>query len=243
MFLDESGNHDLNPAKINPDYPIFVLGGVIVDRAYLRNTIEPDMRQFKIRHFGREDVVLHTVDMGAGRGSYGFLANETKRTAYYADLNALLQSWDYGVVVCVFEKARFIAQHPQPGDPYHYGLEILVERFCQELGSAEDAGFICAEKRNPGLDRDLLAAWENLRSSGTGNTRASEINRKIVDLSLKEKSLNIAGLQLADLVITPVGRHVAMRESVQNQVQWTVVERKLLRMAGSYVGQGLIIQP
>ena len=44
MFLDESGNHDLR--KINPTYPVFVLGGVIVDRAHLRNTIEPEMREF-----------------------------------------------------------------------------------------------------------------------------------------------------------------------------------------------------
>ena len=33
FYLDESGNHDLNPKKIDPHYPIFALGGVIVDRA------------------------------------------------------------------------------------------------------------------------------------------------------------------------------------------------------------------
>ena len=41
MFLDESGDHNLNPKRINPVYPIFVLGGVIVDRAYARNVIAP----------------------------------------------------------------------------------------------------------------------------------------------------------------------------------------------------------
>src|SRR5688572_44275 len=101
MFLDESGNHDLR--KVNPRYPVFVLGGVIVDRAYVRNTIEPEMQQFKLKHFGRTDVILHTVDMGKGRGEYAFLANPTKRAAFYTELNALLQRWDYKVIACVFE--------------------------------------------------------------------------------------------------------------------------------------------
>ncbi|MGH8010538.1 MAG: DUF3800 domain-containing protein [Candidatus Binatia bacterium] len=243
MFLDESGNHDLR--RINPKYPVFVLGGVIVDRAYVRNTIEPQMRQFKMTHFGRDDVVLHTVAMGRGRGDYAFLANPAKRGAFYADLNALLLRWDYKVVVCVFELPRLIAQHTQPADPYHDGLEILVERFCQELGNDDDAGYICAEKRNPGLDRELLAAWERLTSSGVRarQARAEEIDRKIVDLSLKDKAANMAGLQLADLVVTPPGRYVAGMPPHPNQVQWTVVESKLRRVGGYAMGDGLIIRP
>ncbi len=243
MFLDESGNHDLR--KVNPRYPVFVLGGVIADRAYVRNTIEPEMQQFKLKHFGRTDVILHTVDMGKGRGEYAFLANPTKRAAFYTELNALLQRWDYKVIACVFELPRFIAQYANPADPYHYGLEILIERFCKELGSDDDAGFICAEKRNPGFDRELMAAWEALRTGGGGTGYASsvEIDRKIIDLSLKEKKHNIAGMQLADLVVTPPGRHVAGHTANPNQVQWAVVESKLRRVSGTYKGYGLIIRP
>jgi len=32
MFLDESGDHSLT--RIDPQYPMFVLGGIIVDREY-----------------------------------------------------------------------------------------------------------------------------------------------------------------------------------------------------------------
>lgn len=243
LFLDESGNHDLK--KINPIYPVFVLGGVIVDRAYLRNTIEPEMREFKMTHFGREDVVLHTVDMGKGRNDYGFLADPAKRTAFYSQLNALLQQWEYQAVVCVFELQGYIAQHHAPVDPYHHGLEALIERFCEELGNTEDSGFICAEKRNPGLDRELLEAWERLSSSrgSLGDTKSGEVRRKIVDLSLKDKRPHEAGIQLADLVVTPPGRHVAGLPASPNQVQWAVVESKLRRVHGRYEGHGLIIRP
>jgi hypothetical protein len=246
MYLDESGDHNLNPRRINPLYPVFVLGGVIVDRAYLRTAIAPEMREFKLRHFGHDDVVLHTVDMGKGRGEYGFLANPAKRAAFYADLNKLLQELDYKVVACVFEKPRYIAQYATPVDPYHYGLEILIERFCKELGQEEDAGFICAEKRNPGLDAELLAAWEGLLTSGagTGYARSEEIGAKVIDLVLKDKKPHLVGLQLADLVITPIGRHKAGMPAKPDQVQWTVVESKLRRsLGGRYDGWGLIVRP
>jgi hypothetical protein len=245
MFLDESGNHDLN--KVNPNYPVFVLGGVIVDRAHLRNTIEPELQQFKMKHFGRTDVILHTVAMGKGRGDYAFLADPTNRATFYMDLNAVLLRWDYQVVACVFELPRYVAQFTSttPADPYRHGLEILIERFCEELGEELDAGFVCAEKRNPGLDRELMDAWQELRTNaaGTGSARSQEIDSKIIDLSLKDKRLNMAGLQLADMVVTPPGRHVAGRPPNPNQVQWTVVEKKLRRVEGAYIGAGLTILP
>jgi hypothetical protein len=244
MFLDESGNHDLNPRRINPIYPVFVLGGAIVDRAYLRNTIAPEMRQFKLRHFGREEVVLHTVEMGKGRRDFGFLADPGKRAAFYTELNTMLERWEYTVVACVFELERYIAQSTPPVDPYHLGLEILVEQFCEVLGEEEDAGFICAEMRNPGLDRALLNAWERLRSShGVGGIGADAIDAKIVDLSLKEKQPALAGLQLADLVVTPPGRHIAGRPEHPNQVQWAVIRKKLRKTQTGDADSDFIILP
>lgn len=243
LYLDESGNHDLR--NISATYPVFVIGGVIADRAYVREVIGPEMRAFKQRHFGREDIVLHTVDMGKGRGDYGFLADSGKRAAFYGELNALLGKWDYKVVACVFEKNRFAKVYTSPADLYHYGLEILIERFCLELGDLVNAGHIYAEKRNPGLDRDLLQAWDDLKENefGTGYMTSEAIDQKIIGLELREKKPHYYGLQLADLVITPVGRHLAGHAPNPNQVQWSIVEGKLRKYRESYKGAGLIVRP
>ena len=56
LYLDESGDHRLK--RIDPVYPIFVLGGVIVERAYVREVVEPRMREFKQRFWGRDNVIL-----------------------------------------------------------------------------------------------------------------------------------------------------------------------------------------
>jgi hypothetical protein len=108
-----------------------------------------------------------------------------------------------------------------------------------------DNGFICAEKRNPGLDRELMEAWDTLLTNGlgTGYVNSQAIDERVIGLDLKDKKPNIAGMQLADLVITPIGRHVAGMPPKANEVQWTVVESKLRRVGGTYRGRGLVILP
>ncbi|MGH2557639.1 MAG: DUF3800 domain-containing protein [Thermomicrobiales bacterium] len=244
MYLDESGDHNLK--RINSIYPVFVLGGVIVDRAYARNVIAPTLRQFKLDHFGRDDVILHTVEMAKGRGDYAFLADPTLRANFYSDLNTMLPDLDYIVVACVIKKSDHVAKYgANAADPYTYSLEVLVERFCLELGTEPDSGFICAEKRNPGLDRELMAAWEDLLTNGigTGYVPSKTIDERIIGLDLKDKKPNIAGMQLADLVITPIGRYVVGMPPKINEIQWMVVESKLRRVWGRYQGRGLVILP
>lgn len=68
MFLDESGNHGL--IKIDPLYPVFVLGGVIVDRDYADDELTDRVRRFKMNLFGRDDLILHTADIT--RNNNGF---------------------------------------------------------------------------------------------------------------------------------------------------------------------------
>jgi hypothetical protein len=68
MFLDESGNHALAP--IDPDYPVFVLGGVIVDQDYADGPLEDCLRSFKREVLGNDDLVLHTADLARNRNGF-----------------------------------------------------------------------------------------------------------------------------------------------------------------------------
>jgi hypothetical protein len=244
MYLDESGDHRLK--RISPNYPVFVLGGVIVDRAYVREVIEPRVREFKRHFWGREDVILHTVDMRNNAGDFGFLTDPRRRLVFYAALNEMLEELAYQVTAVVIRKDAHVARYGKnAADPYLYAMDMLIERFCKELGDELDSGFICAEKRNPTLDRELMEAWEKLRSNGIGTGYASSrhIDDRIVGLDLRDKKPNLAGMQLADLVITPVGRHVLQTPEKADQVQWSVVERKMRRVRGIYKGIGLVIRP
>ena len=89
-------------------------------------------------------------------------------------------------------------------------------------------GVIVAEKRDPTLDHELEIAWLNLKVQGTRFTRAKAIDKRILGLNLRSKKENIAGLQLADLVVSPIGRHVLGKPDKED---WRIVEGKLRRDA------------
>ena len=52
-------------------------------------------------------------------------------------------------------------------DPYFLSLNILVERFCMEIGNLTDGGLITAERRGYKLDAALELAWLTLKNKGT----------------------------------------------------------------------------
>jgi hypothetical protein len=119
-------------------------------------------------------------------------------------------------------------------------LDILVERFCFEIGDVSEGGLIYAEKRSPVLDRELDIAWLNLKIQGTRYVQASTINERIMDFHTRPKSANIAGLQLADLVVSPIGRFELGKPTKQD---WSIVESKFRRRGGQYEGAGLVVLP
>lgn len=74
MFLDESGDHNLS--VIDPQYPLFVLGGVIVDKEYAEGKLDREVRQFKRDLFGRDDIILHTADLTRNRNGFEWMKEQ-----------------------------------------------------------------------------------------------------------------------------------------------------------------------
>lgn len=120
-------------------------------------------------------------------------------------------------------------------------MNVLVERFCFEIGSRQRSGLIVAEKRGPVLDRQLNLAWMNLRSRGTNYLRAKVVSDRIVGLVSRRKQDDVAGLQVADLVVSPIGRFVL---GLPANEDFRAVESKFRRdSSGRYRGTGLVVLP
>ena len=70
------------------------------------------------------------------------------------------------------------------------------------------SGQIIAESRRSDLDREFINTYDNLRTQGTGPKgryiRAADIQTRIAGVNLRKKRDNIAGLQLADFVLSPI---------------------------------------
>ena len=240
LFLDESGDHNLS--VIDPQYPLFVLGGVILDQDYAEAELTGELNAFKQALFGQTDIVLHTADITRNKNGFENLKDVAFRNRFYAALNALMRRIRYSVVACAVRKDEHLSRYGVAAlDPYLLSLDVLVERFCFEIGNVSGGGVIVAERRDPTLDRELELAWLNLKIQGTRYLQAKHIEDRILGLNLRAKGDNIAGLQLADLVVSPIGRHVLGKPDKED---WKIVQEKFRRSpAGKIEGYGLVVLP
>ena len=165
LFLDESGDHNLT--VIDPQYALFVLGGVVVDMDYAEGELTRDLNTFKQEMFGRSDIVLHTADITRNRNGFERMKEPAFRERFYEELNALMRKLNYMVVACAIRKDEHLSRYGIAAlDPYLLSLDVLVERLCFEVGDVAGGGVIVAEKREPTLDRQLDVAWLNLKIQG-----------------------------------------------------------------------------
>lgn len=240
LFLDESGDHNLS--VIDPQYPMFVLGGVIMDQSYAEGPLTDALNVFKREMFGRIDIILHTADIIRNRNGFERLKDANFRNRFCERLNNLMRAVTYSVVACAIRKDDHLARYGVAAlDPYLLSLDVLVERFCFDIGRISGGGVIVAEKRDPTLDRQIELAWLNLKIQGTHYLQATDIEQRVLALNLRSKTDNVAGLQLADLVVSPIGRHLLGKPDNDD---WHIVNSKFRRSrTGRVEGYGLVVLP
>ena len=240
LFLDESGDH--NMTNIDPEYPVFVLGGVIMDQAFAEGPLAQTLYEFKAETFQSSEIILHTSDIVRNRRGFEPLIDRRLRDAFLARLNELMERLPFQVIACAIKKEEHVEKYGLSAiNPYSLSLSILVERFCFEIGNISNGGSIIVERRDQTLDRSLESAWNELRNRGTHYLRGSTIRRRISGLHLRYKHENIAGLQLADLIVSPIGRHIIGKVDRED---WEIVQGKFLRnRRGVAKGYGLVVLP
>lgn len=110
-----------------------------------------------------------------------------------------------------------------------------------DIGDIGGGGIIVAEKRGSTLDHELDLAWLNLKIQGTKYIPANAIEKRILALNLRDKSANLAGMQLADLVVTPIGRYVLGKQVKED---FEIIQSKFRRnRRGEAAGFGLVVLP
>ncbi len=148
----------------------------------------------------------------------------------------------YTALVCAVRKDEHFSRYGANAlDPYALSLRVLVERFYFEIDRSDHQGVIVAESRDQILDYNLKQEWESLKVKGTEYLAASQLTARITDLSLQHKRANLVGLQIADLIVTPAGRHVLEKPARED---WEIIQGKLRRGKGGQVlGYGLVVLP
>ncbi len=129
-------------------------------------------------------------------------------------------------------------------DPYLLSFDNLVNRLVFDL-SDNQKGRIVAETRNGVLDNQLEIAYLTARVEGTNKVQPAELKLKLDSaIQFRQKSDNITGLQIADMVASPIARHYLNKpERAGHQLSYDSVFSKVRNINGRWENIGITILP
>lgn len=158
----------------------------------------------------------------------------------FADLNALLSRLEFVIIAAAINKKHLKKQYVEPDNPYHLCFRFILERSVMYLGRWKEQIMFRIESRETHNDRKLAQEYELFRG-GNDKFGKEEVLAKLADLSFNQKSQNIAGMQIADLVAYPIGKW-AMDMKRENAA-FDLLKSKIHSKDGKYLGYGLKVFP
>ncbi len=252
LYLDEVGTDDLTHTIID-NHRFLSLTGVILEVRDARDHLSPWLNEVKTEVFDYdvdEPLILHRKDILQKKGPYYILRDPFVEQAFNAKISRIVSDVNYTMISVLIDKQWMLAQrHWETKHPYHYLMEILVEKYVQFLERNNSIGDIMPEARQGKPDRMLQEAFLEIRNSGTHYLKAERISSVLrgEKLKFRTKKQNIGGLQLCDLVAHP--SHFYIRDRLGHDVNLGQYARHLIQIfenskydrsaAGQIVGYGV----
>lgn len=234
LFIDESGDHNLLPKKIDPTFPLFVLTGVVFEEEEYEK-FKKNLSALKLELFGNQKVILHAEEINrpnkTKQKEIGKLTRKESREAFYRALNALIAKTNFTIFVFAIKKREFAQTIPTAlPDPYFLSFADIFTRFIILLRKNEE-GVIHAERRNMQFDKQFILAWESAKHSPIGVVTPNDLKEhSITEPKLFNKSWEHAGLELADLISYRVSRKLNNKSDKPegNEIDYSLLEHKLM---------------
>lgn len=208
MYADEVGHASYKSCQ-DELYRYLSLTGVIIELGYVKEVVAPALEEMKQRFFDPhpdDAVILHRQDIVRKRPPFDCLWDQSKCDEFDQELIRLLTELEYSVVTVVIDKQEQLDRYEVwQHDPYHYAMQVLLERYVMWLEGRGARGDVLAESRGGREDQRLMRAFERIWAQGTDYMYEQRFKAALTskELKVKLKANNIAGLQLADLVAYP----------------------------------------
>jgi hypothetical protein len=252
LYIDEVGNPDMGASE-DPNHRYLSLTGVILELGYVEQTVHPRMEAMKREFFGShpdDPVVFHRKELVNRRHPFEALRDPAVEERFNTELLRFLQETDYTVLTAIIDKLEHRDRYQVwRYDPYHYCLHVLMERYVMWLRRRRSQGDAMAESRGGKEDRRLKDSFERICREGTDHMNSDQFRETLTSIQLKVKSKanNIAGLQIADLIAHPSLKTALARQAGQpppenfgGQIGRILLERKYDRSpSGGLDGWGI----
>lgn len=231
IFVDESGSPHMGK-EVDPHYPLFVLAFLIVTKQDYVQKVCPLLQNFKLKHFGHDQVILHERDIRKDLGDFSFLKKENIKNDFLNELTDLIDAMPIHLSVVVLNKKPSQEDNFQTIDSYHLSLLAGVEDFLDFLKD-----HAAAKKADVSILTHLIFESRGKREDSGLKTEfqraCSKINAQnesqALEMVFADKKSNSIGLQLADLIARPIGMSV-LKPNQKNRAV-AIIMKKLI--AGS----------
>lgn len=234
LFIDESGDHNLDPKKIDPQFPYLVLTGVVFDSKTYKN-FGKKLLELKKQQFGKKTVLLHSKELTrpnrTKQKELKVLTNPEKRAVFYKEINKLIDESNFETIIFKIDKKKVSKKiGPIPIDLYFLGFTNVFNKFKAGLKNKEH-GKTFIESRNKNLDKQFILTWRN--------TKITKIYKQL-EPKITPKSWKQSGLELADLISYRVSRKILKKPTkpVGNEINIKTILKKKFYFEEFLKGKG-----
>lgn len=222
VFVDESGDHGLQ--TIDPEYPVFVLAFCIIEKLVYSRRVLPMVTEFKFRHFGHDQVILHEREIRKDLGDFSILRDRNRKAVFMNELTAMIDETPMTVIASAIRKDQLVNRYSYPNNPYEIALAFGLERVARWLKRNEAIGNtpVILECRGKREDDELELEFRRVCAGANYRNERLAFEPRFVS-----KGANAPGLQLADLIARPIGRHILDPEQANRAFE--IIRKKLDR--------------
>lgn len=218
LYIDESGDHAYRLLEMSSHRYLALLGVWFrQDDEYV--AFVDNLDRFKRDIFGPhpdDPIVLHRKEIINKEGPFGILCDPEMQRRFDSGLREVIDNARFCVICVVIDKKKHVDKYSSPFHPYHYCLAAMLDRYSGWLNYKNAVGDVMAESRGGEEDLQLKQAYRRVYESGTLMFNHMHHQRVLTsrDIKLKPKSLNIAGLQLADILAYPAKQQMLYEKQI-----------------------------
>lgn len=204
LYIDESGTPTYSKENfIGSRY--LALVGIIVSEQQNIKVLQPTLRDLKLMlaHDPDELPVLHREDIVAKNGAFARLQDKEIEKRFNDIFLGLLKNLDYKICAVVLDKTSHLERYQKSAfHPYHYCLNVLLERYAFYLGELGARGDVLAEARGKNEDTALKEEYKSFYERGTYYCKIPLIQQHLTskEIKVKPKEKMFSGLEFADLL-------------------------------------------
>lgn len=235
IYVDESGDHSLE--VIYEEHPVFVLSFCIFKKNDYAQLVAPAICSLKFDFWGHDSIVLHSHKIRKQLDDFSILANLPTMERFLLKLNGVIEYSPFTIISTIIDKRQLKNRYSTPQNPYHLGLLFCLERasrFLEEQGQKSRLTYVVVEARGKKEDTELELEFRRIMDKFQPNGHAR------FDIKFADKRANSAGLQIADLVAHPIGRHYI--NSNQKNRSYEILAKKFYKYP-NHGGKGIKIFP